>query len=122
MSSIWQASAIPSATIVLVMPRPCKRTTKKRLRMKSRCSTPRCEVHYLQLFAVIRAYSDHVDTNQYGASSSKRRSANLSKKYWQAMERGDYDWFHMAMDCWPDRVKEKCRKKKSYAIAHGLDG
>ena len=33
--------------------------------MKSRCSDPRCKVHYLHLFAVIRAYFDHVDTNQY---------------------------------------------------------
>jgi hypothetical protein len=43
------------------------------------------------------------------------------KKCWQALERGDYDWSHTAMDYWPDRVKEKCRENKSYAIAHGLD-
>jgi hypothetical protein len=43
------------------------------------------------------------------------------KKAWQALERGDYDWSHTAMDYWPDRVREKCRTNKSYAIAHGLD-
>jgi hypothetical protein len=37
------------------------------------------------------------------------------KKCWQALERGDYDWSHMAMDYWPDRVKEKCKENKSYA-------
>jgi hypothetical protein len=57
-----------------------------------------------------------------GASSRKRRSANLPKKCWQALERGDYDWSHMAMDYRPDQVKEKCKENKSYAIAHGLDG
>jgi hypothetical protein len=44
------------------------------------------------------------------------------KKCWQALERGDYDWSHMAMDYRPDQVKEKCKENKSYAIAHGLDG
>lgn len=42
------------------------------------------------------------------------------KKCWKALERGDYDWSHMAMDYWPERVKEKCKTNKSYAIAHGL--
>ncbi len=42
------------------------------------------------------------------------------KKCWKALEQGEYDWSHMAMDYWPDRVKEKCRENKSYAIAHGL--
>ncbi len=27
----------------------------------------------------------------------------------------------LTMDYWPDRVKEKCKENKSYAIAHGLD-
>ncbi|RLB33319.1 MAG: hypothetical protein DRH12_18535 [Deltaproteobacteria bacterium] len=43
------------------------------------------------------------------------------KKAWEALERGDYDWSHQAMDHWPERVKEKCKTNKSYAIAHGLD-
>ena len=42
------------------------------------------------------------------------------KKCWQALERGDDDWSHTAMAHWPDRVKEKCKENKSYAIAHGL--
>ncbi|MFO7907045.1 MAG: BrxA family protein [Planctomycetota bacterium] len=42
------------------------------------------------------------------------------KKAWKALEKGDYDWAHHAMDYWPDRVKEKCKENKSFAIAHGL--
>lgn len=43
------------------------------------------------------------------------------KKAWQALERGDYDWSYQAMDHWPDRVREKCKTNKSFAIAHGLE-
>jgi hypothetical protein len=35
------------------------------------------------------------------------------KKCWQALDRGDYDWSHMAMAYRPDRVKEKCKENKS---------
>ena len=43
------------------------------------------------------------------------------KKAWEALERGDYDWSYQAMDHWPERVNEKCKTNKSYAIAHGLE-
>lgn len=43
------------------------------------------------------------------------------KKYWEELEKGRYDWAHLAMKYWPERVKEKCRKDKSLAIAHVLD-
>jgi len=36
-------------------------------------------------------------------------------------EKGDYDWAHLAMNYWPDRVREKCTTDKSLAIAHGLE-
>ena len=42
------------------------------------------------------------------------------KKAWEALERGDYDWSYQAMDHWPERVREKCKTNRSYAIAHGL--
>jgi len=41
------------------------------------------------------------------------------KKYWERLERGDYDWSHIAMRYWPDRVREACKANESYAIAHG---
>ncbi|EFK06071.1 conserved hypothetical protein [delta proteobacterium NaphS2] len=44
-----------------------------------------------------------------------------TKKAWQELEKGKYDWAHQAMDHWPDRVREKCKTNKSFAIAHGLE-
>jgi hypothetical protein len=43
------------------------------------------------------------------------------RKAGETLERGDYDWSHQAMDHRPDRVKEKCKTNKFYAIAHGLE-
>jgi len=43
------------------------------------------------------------------------------KDTWAKLEKGDYDWAHLAMNYWPDRVREKCRTDKSLAIAHGLE-
>jgi hypothetical protein len=42
------------------------------------------------------------------------------KKAWEELETGKYDWSYQAMDHWPDRVREKRKNNKSYAIAHGL--
>jgi hypothetical protein len=42
------------------------------------------------------------------------------QKYWDALERGEYDWAHIAMKYWPQRVKQKCKTDKSLAIAHGV--
>jgi predicted RNA methylase len=43
------------------------------------------------------------------------------KETWEKLEKGDYDWAHLAYSIWPDRVREKCRKDKSLAIAHNLE-
>lgn len=43
------------------------------------------------------------------------------KDTWAKLEKGDYDWAHLAMTYWPERVREKCRHDKSLAIAHGLE-
>lgn len=45
----------------------------------------------------------------------------ILKDTWTKLEKGDYDWAHMAMNYWPDRVREKCKTDKSLAIAHGLE-
>jgi hypothetical protein len=34
---------------------------------------------------------------------------------------GDYDWAHLAMHLWPERVVPKCAEDRSLAIAHGLE-
>ena len=43
------------------------------------------------------------------------------KDTWAKLEKGDYDWAHLAMNYWPERVREKCKSDKSLAIAHGLE-
>ncbi len=43
------------------------------------------------------------------------------KDTWAKLEKGDYDWSHLAMAYWPERVREKCKTDKSLAIAHGLE-
>jgi len=41
------------------------------------------------------------------------------RKAWQALEAGKYDWSHIALRYWPERVRAACKANKSYAIAHG---
>lgn len=43
------------------------------------------------------------------------------KDTWAKLEKGDYDWAHLAMNYWLERVREKCKTDKSLAIAHGLE-
>ena len=43
------------------------------------------------------------------------------KDTWTKLEKGDYDWAQLAMNYWPERVREKCKTDKSLAIAHGLE-
>ena len=43
------------------------------------------------------------------------------KQTWDSLVKGDYDWTHLAMHLWPERVVLKCRKDLSHAIAHGLE-
>jgi len=45
----------------------------------------------------------------------------ILKDTWAKLEKGDYDWAHLAMAYWPDRVREKCLTDKSLAIAHDLE-
>lgn len=44
------------------------------------------------------------------------------KKAWDKLVAGDYDWAHLAMHLWPERVVPKCIDDRSLAIAHGLEG
>ena len=40
---------------------------------------------------------------------------------WNELAQGDYDWAHLALHLWPERVIPKCATDRSLAIAHGLD-
>ncbi|QII13610.1 hypothetical protein KsCSTR_42310 [Candidatus Kuenenia stuttgartiensis] len=46
---------------------------------------------------------------------------NEVQKYWTNLESGECDWSKLAMKYWPERVKAKCKKDKSLAIAHGYE-
>jgi hypothetical protein len=43
------------------------------------------------------------------------------KECWDALVAGDYDWAHLALHLWPERVVPKCQTDRSLAIAHSLD-
>ncbi len=43
------------------------------------------------------------------------------RECWEKLVAGDYDWAHLAMHLWPERVVAKCARDRSLAIAHGLD-
>jgi hypothetical protein len=43
------------------------------------------------------------------------------KSTWDALCEGKYDWAHLAVRVWPDRVVPNCAKDRSLAIAHGLE-
>jgi hypothetical protein len=40
---------------------------------------------------------------------------------WRELARGDYDWSHLAMSMWPERVVAACKQDRSIAIAHGRE-
>lgn len=43
------------------------------------------------------------------------------KSTWDALCEGKYDWAHLAIHLWPERVVPKCAKDRSLAIAHSLE-
>jgi hypothetical protein len=43
------------------------------------------------------------------------------KTKWSELVAGKYDWSHLAMHYWPERVVPKCAVDRSLAIAHGLE-
>ncbi len=43
------------------------------------------------------------------------------KKTWDELEEGEYDWAHLALSIWPDRVVRTAHKDRSIAIAHSLE-
>ncbi len=43
------------------------------------------------------------------------------KTTWLKLEKGDYDWAHLAYSTWPERIIAKAHKDRSLAIAHDLE-
>lgn len=44
-----------------------------------------------------------------------------TKDCWKKLEKGEYDWAHLAYSIWPERVHKKCKKDLSMAIGHGIE-
>lgn len=42
-----------------------------------------------------------------------------AEKTWKELNEGLYDWSHVAISFWPQRVEVKCKDDRSIAIAHG---
>ena len=43
------------------------------------------------------------------------------KQTWEKLEKGDFDWAHLAYSVWPERVLRKCHQDRSLAIAHDIE-
>jgi hypothetical protein len=43
------------------------------------------------------------------------------KNTWNTLEKGEYDWAHLAYSIWPERVIRASHNDRSYAIAHDLE-
>jgi len=43
------------------------------------------------------------------------------KETWEKIEKGEYDWAHLAYSTWPERVLHKCHIDRSLAIAHDFE-
>lgn len=43
------------------------------------------------------------------------------KETWEKLEKGEYDWAHLACSIWPERVLKKCHADRSLAIAHDVE-
>lgn len=50
-----------------------------------------------------------------------RSWAKDTEDCWKKLEKGDYDWAHLAYTIWPDRVRQVCKTDRSIAIAHDLE-
>ncbi len=66
---------------------------------------------------------DGVMINAAGLWPLLERQWKDPKKWWKALSEAasskDYDWSHLAMRYWPDRVDGKCRTDPSLGVAHG---
>lgn len=87
------------------------------------------ELHFLRktILEIAKDYSpNHEDGVQITAAPLWSLFQNkvwrkLLKGTWTKLEKGDYDWAHLAMSYWPNRVREKCTNNKSLSIAHGIE-
>ena len=102
------------------------RTDEKRLEALESLETELRDLRDQMLTIAPRYQPDHDDGVQITAAPlwplfRHKPWQKVLKDTWANLEKGDYDWAHLAMAYWPDRVREKCKTDKSLAIAHGLE-
>ena len=51
----------------------------------------------------------------------QKRWQKILQDTWAKLDKGEYDWAHLAMAYWPDRIRKKCETDKSLAIVHDLE-
>jgi hypothetical protein len=50
-----------------------------------------------------------------------RSWAKDTEDCWRSLQKGEYDWAHIAYMIWPEKVRKVCITDRSIAIAHGLE-
>ena len=50
-----------------------------------------------------------------------RKWQQATEAAWQELQQGTYDWAHLTLPIWTDRVTDKCKTDLSMAIAHDLE-
>jgi hypothetical protein len=71
-----------------------------------------------------RGYTPHIDDGVLLNAAPLHEilpSWPETKKAWQELEAGQYDWAQQAMVYWPEKVREKCKTDRSIAAVHGLE-
>jgi hypothetical protein len=103
------------------------RTRQERLTRIKAEITERAELHQ-QLDALVRrGYAPHPDDGFVITASPFHFAFRLPKwrdelkATWEQLQKGDYDWAHLAMCFRPNEVLAACRTNRSIAIAHGKE-
>jgi hypothetical protein len=105
-----------------------RRTTESNGRRSSAAAARLEDLQALQqtILALVDRYRPHSDDGvQISAAPlwalfRHKPWQKILKDTWSKLEKGQYDWAHLAMHYWPERVTKKCESDKSLAIAHGI--
>ena len=103
------------------------RTTSEEIQLEKQSNLEQDLISFREkLLKKAQTYKPHHDDGIEVAASPladffNHKSWNKTlKTTWTKLDKGDYDWSYTAMDNWPERVREKCKKDKSLAIAHEM--
>ena len=72
-----------------------------------------CEDFYGSEIQALKAV-DRLTQSAFGDSTP---TVCAKREMMEKLEKGEYDWAHLAHAIWPDRVREKCKSDRSLAIS-----